>query len=284
MYSFCGNPGNFDAGDRLVPGVKIQYRKTRESCQPVSEPIVASLLNALIPRRCLLCRCLSDNSRICRACTDDMPWTESRCDWCGCELPGGYHKQLCGSCEPADGRSVQIFSALSYEYPVDQLVIGAKFRCLPIHACALGELLGRSLDRREQAGLLIRPDIVVPVPLHRTRLAWRGFNQTAEISRVLAGELGLPVDEQCCRRSRATREQSGLSGPERRRNVRDAFDASASVAGKQIAIVDDVFTTGCTVLALADALRDSGAGHVQVWTVARSVQPGLVVTAGLSGR
>ncbi len=225
----------------------------------------------------MLCRSLSDDTRLCRACVGDMPWWEHGCAWCGCELPDGYSGRYCGGCAPRDDRSVQVFSALCYEYPVDQLIIGAKFRRLPVYASVAGDLLGLSLRRCDQAGLLVRPDIVVPVPLHRTRLAWRGFNQSSEISRVLAQHSGFLVDEKCCRRTKATHEQSGLSGAERRRNVRDAFVASGSVAGKSIAIVDDVLTTGHTVAALIHALRRSGAGKVQVWTVARARYAGTAM-------
>jgi ComF family protein len=163
-----------------------------------------------------------------------------------------------------------VFAPLAYEYPVDRLVGRAKYRRRLHDARFLGELLAESLAAAVQAGAVEPPDLLVPVPLHRRRLGERGYNQALEIARPVAKRLRLPLQPGLCKRVRATPEQAGLPAAERRRNLRAAFSAAASVRRARVAIVDDVITTGSTVAAVAQALRKAGAADVQAWVVART--------------
>ncbi len=114
------------------------------------------------------------------------------------------------------------------------------------------------------------PEVLVPVPLHRARLAERGYNQALEIARVLSRGLGLPVDHGCCERILATLPQAGLDEGARRRNIRGAFSARRPLSWRHLAILDDVVTTGNTVEELARVLRRAGAARIEVWAVART--------------
>lgn len=120
-------------------------------------------------------------------------------------------------------------------------------------------------------------DAVVPVPLHRRRFLIRRFNQSAELGRAVARLTGLPFDPGAVRRVKITRQQVGLGMREREANVRGAFsvpkEADIRVRGRRILVVDDVYTTGATVSAVARALRKGGATKVYVLTFAR-VLPG----------
>lgn len=115
-------------------------------------------------------------------------------------------------------------------------------------------------------------DLVVPVPLHRRRLRSRGFNH----AELLAGELsriaGLRLDRRVLRRVRHTETQTGLTIGERRLNVEGAFQVRRpeAVAGKAIALVDDVITTGATAAACAAVLKQAGASRVVVLALARA--------------
>jgi ComF family protein len=114
--------------------------------------------------------------------------------------------------------------------------------------------------------------LLLPVPLHPSRLSERGFNQSLEIARWSARRLCLPLAPGLAVRVRATAPQAGLSSGDRRANLRDAFLAGTAVRGLNIGLVDDVVTTGSTVTALSAALLDAGAASVSVFCVARAVE------------
>jgi ComF family protein len=134
--------------------------------------------------------------------------------------------------------------------------------------------LARFLAPALVAALQARPlsvDLVVPVPLSRARQSQRGFNQSELLARPLAAELGWPLDGTALVRQRDTLQQTRLSARERRRNVEGAFvvPEAAAVAGKRVLLVDDVCTTGATLGACANALRQAGAAAVWGVVVAR---------------
>jgi len=114
------------------------------------------------------------------------------------------------------------------------------------------------------------PEIIIPVPLHRTRLRERGFNQALEIARPIARSLSIPVDYKSCERVRKTSAQSLLPAAERRKNIKGAFRVTRPIAARHVAILDDVMTTGHTVQELAATLRKAGVERIDVWVVART--------------
>nr|HID12457.1 ComF family protein [Anaerolineae bacterium] len=114
-------------------------------------------------------------------------------------------------------------------------------------------------------------DVVVPVPLHATRLRERGYNQAALLAREMARRVGLVVDELTLVRQRATAPQVELDAKQRKENVRDAFRCSDdALTSKQVLLIDDVCTTGATLEACAVALLEGGARGVQALTLARA--------------
>jgi len=114
-------------------------------------------------------------------------------------------------------------------------------------------------------------DGLVPVPLHPRRLRERGYNQATLIARELARALSLPILEDAVVRSRPTKDQTQLSAGERRDNVAGAFVATPAMAvGRDYLLIDDVCTTGSTLQACADALREGGARRVYAVTLTRA--------------
>lgn len=112
--------------------------------------------------------------------------------------------------------------------------------------------------------------MVLPIPLSATRLKNRGYNQTTFLAYPVSQYFRLPYQPYAIYRTRNTRSQVGLNGTERRENLKNAFAAvSALVQGKKIVIIDDVFTTGSTLNACAQALKAAGASQVFGLTLGR---------------
>ncbi len=119
------------------------------------------------------------------------------------------------------------------------------------------------------------PQAILPIPLHPYRLADRGFNQAEHIARFAAETLGIPLASQLLQRRRHTIPQSRLDGAARRNNLRGAFalvehgGRRAASSLRRIALVDDVQTTGSTLLAASQALRSAGVQEIEWWCAAR---------------
>jgi len=136
----------------------------------------------------------------------------------------------------------------------------------------LRHLLARMLSEGFHDGRIASapPEIIVPVPLHPTRKREREFNQAEVLARLAGARLGIPVVE-VLRRRRYTLTQTNFHREERLANLAGAFalKAGGNVAGRPVALVDDVLTTGSTADACARVLREAGATAVVVITVAR---------------
>ncbi|MCM2312242.1 MAG: hypothetical protein NDI84_12650 [Steroidobacteraceae bacterium] len=214
----------------------------------------------LLPPRCLLC-----GSRGQAPCLD-------LCAGCEASLARAVEPVL-----PASGPLRRCCAPFDYAAPLDHLVHALKYR----GQLATGRVLGALLARRvADLGLQLEVDVIVPVPLHPERHAERGFNQSTEIARHLGRCLRLPVDEALATRQRWTPPQVGLHLAERRRNLAAAFRAGA-VAGRRVAIVDDVTTTGTTLHELAQVLSRAGAVAVDAWCVARADRRGIQSGTGV---
>jgi ComF family protein len=226
------------------------------------------LIAPLFPPTCILCGAPGAAGRdLCAGCVAELPWLLNGCPLCAAPcavpLPPGYP---CGACQRHRPPFARTLAAFCYAYPVSNLVGDMKFRGRLNAARLLGQLLADRIAARCDD----LPEVLLPVPLHPARLAQRGYNQSREIARSTGRLLGLPVDTGCCRRVIATPPQAGLDEPSRRRNVRGAFAVCTPLPWAQVAIVDDVVTTGSTVGELARVLLRAGAARVEVWAVART--------------
>lgn len=126
--------------------------------------------------------------------------------------------------------------------------------------------MAQDIERRR----LPMPDLLLPVPLHSSRLRQRGYNQALELARPVAKHLNLPLDVSSCTRNRTTSDQIGLSAKKRALNLKDAFSVNTRFHDKRVAIIDDVMTTGSTVNELTQQLIRAGVSHVDVWVCARA--------------
>ena len=129
------------------------------------------------------------------------------------------------------------------------------------------------------AELLADADVILPVPLYRSRLWSRRFNQSAMLAQAVGHLTGVPVDCFLLARVKRTHAQVGLTAAQRRKNVAGAFRVTAARAlcGKRIVVVDDVITTGATAEACARVLKRAGAARVDILALARAVEPSAML-------
>jgi ComF family protein len=209
---------------------------------------------------CELCGEPAGPAGICAPCRRDLPWIGAACELCA---RPGLAPGPCGECRERRPDWARAIVPWAWAFPVDALVSRFKYG----GALHYGALLGRLLAEACQEAS--RPEGLVPVPLHHARLAERGFNQAQELARPVGRALGVPVLTGLCSRSLAAPPQAGLRARQRYRNLDGAFAVTSEAAGRRLAIIDDVLTTGSTARALAAALLDAGAASVEVWAVAR---------------
>lgn len=243
-----------------------KYQNRRDRCQPAGLDLVDRLLAWVAPRRCCLCRQPAAGMDLCIECLHDLPWLGQSCSYCAATLPEGG---ICGQCMAAPPPQAFTLAALKYQFPLARLITGLKYRRQQALARVLGELLAVGVLEAAHAGRLTWPDCIVPVPLHPWRQFRRGYNQAELLARTVARDIRRPVAIGWLKRVRNTPSQTSLSGSARRRNMRNSIVATPMVAGRHIAIVDDVITTGATVSECARVLTRAGAARVQVWSVTR---------------
>jgi ComF family protein len=220
----------------------------------------------LMPMVCLLCGGRAGRCGLCEGCRGDLP--------CDRSLPVSSREDAGSGIWDVRGLSGvslsgEVVSVFRYQSPVDQLIQRLKFRGDLACARTLGILMAERLVDGEAR----TPDAILPMPLHRQRLAARGYNQAAELARPIAQRFGVPLDVRSCRRIRATAEQARLAASNRAANVAGAFSCER-LPGRHVAVIDDVITTGHTMAALIKVLHRAGVGRIDVWVCARAVKSG----------
>ena len=217
----------------------------------------------LMPGVCVLCRSRSGRPiDLCAACEADLPRNVDPCPRCAgpTPVPGG----TCPACQLAPPPYAAAVAPFLYRPPLTRLIHGLKRGNGLLEARVLAHL---SLDAFRAAP---PPDVLVPVPLTWRRRVARGYNQAALLAARLARPSGLPVDYRSVTRVRHTAPQQSLDAASRRRGLRDAFSCREGLAGADVAIVDDVLTTGATAAEIARTLLGAGARTVRIWAVART--------------
>lgn len=246
--------------------------------------LFAATLQGLFPQYCCLCGLRSHRQQpLCCACESDLPRNLSCC-W-RCALPLGqshdesvwgpghpFPPRVCGQCLQAPRSFDQVLAPWLYDEQFAFLLHRWKFHGDRRLSALLAHLW---LSQWPPSGAV--PDIMLPIPLHWSKLLRRGFNQSEclamELRRQSRSLKNVKIDTRLLQRHRATSAQSGLAAHQRRANVRGAFTARRRCDNLRIAIVDDVLTTGATAAAVATTLRDAGASHIEIWCLARTPEP-----------
>jgi ComF family protein len=233
-----------------------------------------AVVDGVLPPRCLACgETVDEPDALCGRCWAGITFFAP--PWCvACGLPFPYpmgDDALCGDCARERRNWDRARAVLRYDKNSRRLVLGLKHGDRTHLAGAFGRWMHRA-GREVLAGA----DLLVPVPLHWTRLFQRRYNQAALLAQAIRSAGGPDVAPDWLVRRRRTPAQGHLGSAARERNVRGAFAmrAGRSVAGKRVVIVDDVMTTGATVEECARVLRRSGAASIGVLTLARALRVG----------
>jgi len=228
------------------------------------------LSGLVYPRLCSSCGMALDGrgGAFCNKCLAGIKRIEEpHCTICGRPFEGGAgQSHPCAACVRRRPVFDSAYAPLAFEGPVAEAVHLFKYRGMRGLADMLSSYVAEGV--RDRFGEV---SSVVPVPLHRRRLAFRGFNQSLTLAAVAAGELGARLMPDGLVRIKYTRPQVQLKPKERRENVKGAFAPSADFGGETVLLVDDVYTTGATVRECATVLRRAGAKAVHVMTLARAV-------------
>lgn len=227
-------------------------------------------LRLLLPPRCLLCGGAGADQRdLCAGCAGDLEPNTPCCPRCALPLPSPAPS--CGDCLKRGPSFAAAWVPFRYGHPLDLLEGRFKFR----GDLAAGRVLVQLMLERARLAAPMLPDMLIPVPLHRTRLRERGYNQALELAQPLARALGIPLRHDVIERTAATPPQTGLDAKARRRNLRGAFTvATAMQWPSHVALLDDVMTTGATLREAAKTLQQAGVARVDVWALARAPAPG----------
>lgn len=221
--------------------------------------ILTVLLDVLFPRRCIFCgELMEEQGLACRSCEQQLPFRED---------------PLCGEVmEPLD----RLYCALVYDDPVPQGMANFKFhgksRLSAYFAQQMLERMGGRLNGE-------RIDLIVAVPMQRSKLRKRGYNQAKLLAEQLSRELEIPCSS-CLKKVRRSQTQHTLSGRERRHAQKGSYGCKA-LNGETVLLVDDICTTGSTMKECARTLKAAGASRVIGAAVCRTPDRRLVKRGSL---
>jgi ComF family protein len=242
-----------------------------------NQKFLASFFKPFAKQYCLLCAAHDGGELgLCEACLNNLPWhTAPQCPQCGL-LSNGL---ICGSCLNTPPHFDATRSLFTYDFPIDSLLQHYKYKNMLHLANAFADLLHKKVLNKNQPHAnepssdtpTNKIDLMIPMPMHSTRLKERGFNQALELARIISKSMQIKLDYTSCQRVKLTLPQASLPLKERIKNIREVFSCQQNLQGLNIAIVDDVMTTGASLNELAKTLKKAGAAHVECWVIARTL-------------
>lgn len=232
---------------------------------------MAWFMEFLLPSRCPGCsQKLQNHGLLCPSCWADLTLlSDSSCKTCA--LPFEFDTEAdsrCVACLKKPPEFDWARAAVRYETLGKSMVLKLKHGASTVHVPVMAQMMARALGDKH-------PDVIMPVPLHQSRMLKRRFNQSQLLARALSNSLDVKLDCFSLQKVRATASQGGLDRAERFRNVRGCFriKEAMDISGKSVLLVDDVLTTGATAEACARVLKKAGAREVGVVTFARVGKP-----------
>lgn len=229
-----------------------------------------SIASIFLKPHCFLCVTNQTQKHgLCQDCLNDLTWVPAAsCPQCGLISDGN----LCGSCVSSPPHFNATHAVFLYAYPIDAMIQHYKYGASLSLSQSFGQLIHEKIRLINNFDAI---DLIIPMPMHPTRLKERGFNQALEIAKVLDKSFNKnntsKLNYQSVIRQTLTPPQASLPLKERVKNIKGAFKINKNITGKRIAIVDDVMTTGASLNELAKTLKQAGATHVECWVIARTL-------------
>lgn len=229
------------------------------------------ILNFILPSRCISCDCiLDDGGKICQDCFNKLTFiSQPYCQKCGLPFENKLvaKDMLCGLCLKKEKSPFRFSrSALKYDDFSKKLIVDFKFFDKTQNSVLFGFWLKKAGADIFDSGI----DVIIPVPLHFSRLLKRKYNQSGLLAQELSKQSGIKVDYYSLKKIKKTKPQVAFLGRARNKNLKDAFQAdSHKIKGQRILLIDDVMTTGSTLRECAKALLTAGAKSVDSLTIAR---------------
>lgn len=232
------------------------------SIQKGFNPYIEAVLNFIYPPFCIICdaRLNSGSQIVCEQCWKCLPRVN---DSAGSNQNiSDNHNKL--------SEVYRVISVWAYSDEVQKVIHEMKYHGKKSLCASVGDEMAKLvLEHRAY----LSADLIMPVPLHKTRFRERGFNQSLLLSHRISTISKIPVEPNILKRIRYTQPQSKLGAAEREKNVQDAFKVAKpeSVRKKVVMLVDDVLTTGSTIRACAKALMQAGAAKILAITGAQAI-------------
>ncbi len=217
----------------------------------------------IFPRRCPVCEDIVWGRSICSDCLKKISFVKSPvCMRCGRQISDDA-SELCDACMADDTADIAFeygLCLMNYDELARRMMAQIKYHNKREYAIAMGRVLGvRYKDRIKD----MKADCLVPIPVHKKRLATRGFNQATILAGAISEECHVPVREDIIKRVKETKAQKELGPTARLANLSKAFAVPENVSvPKTIILVDDIYTTGSTIKACSLLLRDRGVEHI----------------------
>ena len=219
------------------------------------------MINLIFPKACPLCgEIIYKGQNLCEDCRYKINYIDGpTCLKCGKEVEN-EEVELCKDCKTTTRSYIKGFPAMKYMEPVDGSIAAFKYHNKRSYAKFFAGEIIRTCGKEI---LDINPDVIVPIPVHKSKMRKRGYNQAELLARELSGYLSVPVDIELIERKSNTLPQKTLNVEEREQNLKKAFISTDKIVKYKCALlVDDIYTSGATIEACTKALYEHGIKEV----------------------
>lgn len=234
---------------------------------------IGKVFEGLFPTNiyCVCCGSIIDGSRkyaLCDNCIEKLNWLEEKtCEKCGKILNKESHKNICNDCGETAHYFDKGYTCTQYGLYERAMIMDFKYRDKSWIGRKIGEIMAERISLEN-----IDVDMVIPVPVHKSRMEERGYNQAEILARVVAKGLGKPMETGLIERKEETKAMKDLGRWERIENTKNAFsivsEKKSTIEGSKILLIDDIYTTGATLDGCCKVLKNAGVERANVLTFA----------------